>query len=322
MPIMPAVLPAISSMSHHSFKDFLCCIGGEEEEQFPWILPQALDTLSKGPTVPPFTINDAQDFSSMYCHSDFEEKPFPSLFRTSCSWVNMYIPEMGTVPKPTLAVDVKPRSIPMLNSAQRCQWGHSDNLMPIIRCQWSTGPFLMGHLRECHWVGESATLWRRLSVLCDCASVLNAWHDQNIVYGTLTPATVSVAHGRGTLENPIQACSVDSDVDGARWAATELFKVDADPLPTKMSDVYSFGCLMLQMLTGTPPYCTTKRPEQVVYLKHLGKEPIDGQALKVADRHIAFLRWCWSLEPEKRPTMEAIVGFLREEIKQLGEQRD
>lgn len=41
---------------------------------------------------------------------------------------------------------------------------------------------------------------------------------------------------------------LDDDVAGARWAATELFRPDdTDIRPTKMSDVYSFACLMLQV---------------------------------------------------------------------------
>lgn len=75
------------------------------------------------------------------------------------------------------------------------------------------------------------------------------------------------------------------------------------------------------MLTGEVPYCGTKRSEQVVYLKYLGREPINTQTPKVADRYVAFMRWCWSPEPEKRPTMETVVDFIHEEINKLGEQR-
>lgn len=75
------------------------------------------------------------------------------------------------------------------------------------------------------------------------------------------------------------------------------------------------------MLTGEVPYCGTNRPEQVVYLKYLGRDPIDAQTPKVADRYVAFLHWCWSPEPEKRPTMEVVVEFTQMEIKRLGEQR-
>jgi len=84
-----------------------------------------------------------------------------------------------------------------------------------------------------------------------------------------------------------------------------------------MSDVYSFACLMLQVLTGNVPYCATKRPEQVVYLKYLGRDPIDAQTPEVADRYVAFMRWCWSPEPEKRPSMETVVDFIEGEINKL-----
>ena len=73
------------------------------------------------------------------------------------------------------------------------------------------------------------------------------------------------------------------------------------------------------MLTGSVPYCGTKRPEQVVYLKYLGREPIDAQTPKLADHHVTFMRRCWSPEPEKRPTMGSVVGFIYQEIETLGD---
>ncbi|KAH0833918.1 hypothetical protein J3R83DRAFT_11103 [Lanmaoa asiatica] len=144
------------------------------------------------------------------------------------------------------------------------------------------------------------------------------------------PESVDVVHGRGTLKCPtLQNRRMlwtreppDDDVYGARWAATELFRIDnGSPSPTKMSDVYSFACLMLQVLTGEVPYCGTKRSEQVVYLKYLGRKPIDAQTPKVGDRYAAFMHRCWSQEPEKRPTMETVVDFIQEEIERLEGQR-
>jgi hypothetical protein len=45
-----------------------------------------------------------------------------------------------------------------------------------------------------------------------------------------------------------EAAEEEDDIYGARWAATELFRLDnGNQRPTKMSDVYSFACLMLQV---------------------------------------------------------------------------
>jgi len=169
----------------------------------------------------------------------------------------------------------------------------------------------------------------KLSALNDWATAICASHASGVVHGNLTQESVGIVHGKGMLINQErspdrwlsrtrEALEEEDDIYGARWAATELFRLDNDPRPTKMSDVYSFACLMLQMLTGSVPYCGTKRPEQVVYLKYLGREPIDAQTPKVADRYVAFMRWCWSPEPENRPTMDTVVGFIHEEIKRLG----
>ncbi|KIK76082.1 hypothetical protein PAXRUDRAFT_835457 [Paxillus rubicundulus Ve08.2h10] len=34
---------------------------------------------------------------------------------------------------------------------------------------------------------------------------------------------------------------------------------------------------------------------------------------------MAFMRRCWALVPENRPTIETVVDFVREEMKKLGE---
>ena len=70
--------------------------------------------------------------------------------------------------------------------------------------------------------------------------------------------SVGIVHGEGILINrgrrpnrglsrTREALEEEDDIYGARWAATELFRLDGNPCPTKMSDVYSFACLMLQV---------------------------------------------------------------------------
>jgi len=177
----------------------------------------------------------------------------------------------------------------------------------------------------------------RFRVLNDVASALKESHSKDIIHGNLTPACVQVGeNGRTTIrKSPPLGCMEDvtvcrwteeeapNAIYHARWVAPELFTLpdkDADyPCPTKMSDVYSFGCLMLQVLTGQVPYCATKRSEQVVYLKYLGREPIDAQTPEVAGHYVAFMRKCWSPVPENRPTIETVVDFVHEEMEKLGE---
>ena len=64
--------------------------------------------------------------------------------------------------------------------------------------------------------------------------------------------SVDVVDGKGVLLDRGPSFEglhgVDDDVARARWAATELFRPDDGNIrPTKMSDVYSFACLMLQV---------------------------------------------------------------------------
>ncbi|KAG6374129.1 hypothetical protein JVT61DRAFT_4774 [Boletus reticuloceps] len=187
-------------------------------------------------------------------------------------------------------------------------------------CHWSEGPF-----------GASQRV--KLSVVAKVslpqATLEPGKSDLTIAF---FQNSVGIVHGKGilntlALSQPTRMSRTGeslvgdvTDAYGARWAATEFFRLDnGDPRPTKMSDVYSFACLMLQVLTGNVPYCATKRPEQVVYLKYLGREPIDAKTPEVGDRYVAFMRWCWSPVPEKRPCMETVVDFIEEEINKLEE---
>ncbi|KAF8841067.1 hypothetical protein BDN67DRAFT_967702 [Paxillus ammoniavirescens] len=165
----------------------------------------------------------------------------------------------------------------------------------------------------------------RFEVLKNVAGAIKESHSKDIVHGNLTPVWWG-ENRRNPVKEPISLRAEEKTpnaVLNARWAAPELFTLpdkDEDyPRPTKMSDVYSFGCLMLQVLTGKIPYCGTKRSEQVVYLKYLGREPIDAQTPEVAGHYLAFMRKCWSPVPENRPTIETVVDFVHEEMEKLAE---
>ncbi|KIJ07293.1 hypothetical protein PAXINDRAFT_103020 [Paxillus involutus ATCC 200175] len=211
-------------------------------------------------------------------------------------------------------------------------WGYNSPL--VLEASTWRGPARITPLRR--WLKhKSTTATNRFTLLRDVAGVLTESHSKDIVHGKLTPGCVWVdENGRTavTKSTPQPGClefncswteEVPDVVVNARWAAPEFFALtdkDADtPRPTKMSDIYSFGCLMLQVLTGKDPYCGTKRSEQVVYLKYLGREPIDAQTPGVADHYLAFMRRCWALVPENRPTIETVVDFVHEEMKRLEE---
>jgi serine/threonine protein kinase len=111
-----------------------------------------------------------------------------------------------------------------------------------------------------------------------------------------------------------------------RWAAPELVIIPEGQIvqcATKSSDIYSFGCIMLQVrllfvsfmtlkwrlqvLYGKIPYWWSKTPLQVVALKFANKDPINT-TLQIQAHHLDFMRRCWSIRSENRPLVDEVVN--------------
>ena len=122
-----------------------------------------------------------------------------------------------------------------------------------------------------------------------------------------------------------------------RWIAPECLDVmDGETLLSneatllrniKSSDIYSLGCIMLQVLPligllilidatlqvlyGKVPYWWIKSSEHVFSAKFQKKEPILVDShLQIRQNHLDFMRQCWSDEREARPSVDDILSYL------------
>ncbi|KAF8835361.1 kinase-like protein [Paxillus ammoniavirescens] len=104
--------------------------------------------------------------------------------------------------------------------------------------------------------------------------------------------------------------------NSVRWAAPELFELpetnDGPPLQLSMpSDIYSFGSIMLQVLSGDIPYHTITRDDQVLYAIARNIKPDRPETSMVTDEHWEFIQRCWSSRREnKRPSATDVSAFL------------
>jgi len=64
------------------------------------------------------------------------------------------------------------------------------------------------------------------------------------------------------------------------------------------------------------PYWWTSNVLQVIAAKFSNKEPIND-TIEIPAHYLDFMRRCWSIDNERRPSMEDVLDFL-EEVMSIG----
>lgn len=104
-----------------------------------------------------------------------------------------------------------------------------------------------------------------------------------------------------------------------RWQARELVKPDdygGDVPVSPSTDVWSFGMLCLEIMTGNRPYNNRLRDSNVIedlVAKRLPDRPMDEEVIGrgLNDRLWNVMMVCWQWDPVRRPTMSDVREALR-----------
>lgn len=101
-----------------------------------------------------------------------------------------------------------------------------------------------------------------------------------------------------------------------RWTAPELLSWEEPASAiTTQSDIYSFGSIFLQVLTGNVPWPHLTRETavlcKVIFERQLHPRPDDGC---VADQFWNFMIHCWSIVPTDRPSAAEALEFVDQEL--------
>ncbi|KIK78073.1 hypothetical protein PAXRUDRAFT_834731 [Paxillus rubicundulus Ve08.2h10] len=195
--------------------------------------------------------------------------------------------------------------------------------LPSLVCPWVNGGSLTHYLE----LRSNLSPAKRHEILVQICDGLCYLHFQDIMHGELNGANVLMdTNGNAFLADfgflpivlafrtaPYLSTAIGSSV---RWAAPELFEVPKStkgpPLQLSLqSDIYSFGSIMLQVLSGNIPYHTIKRDNQVLYAIAKAMKPPRPETSNLTDEYWEFIQRCWSCRREnKRPTATDVSTFL------------
>ncbi|KAF9439466.1 kinase-like protein, partial [Macrolepiota fuliginosa MF-IS2] len=168
---------------------------------------------------------------------------------------------------------------------------------------------------------------RREPFIHDIISGLEYLHKGGVVCGDLKGSDVLVNNiGRACITGSKLFWATDLEgsatwsppnFSAIRWAAPET--LESEGLYTKASDIWAFGCVCFQVISGKLPYhqCSSNlriirqlmrgvSPAQL----HKDLAPDSGEA---GDRMRDLIARCWDFDPKNRPTAQTIAQVLEEQ---------
>ncbi|KAG8951994.1 hypothetical protein FRC04_005327 [Tulasnella sp. 424] len=152
----------------------------------------------------------------------------------------------------------------------------------------------------------------RIKLIVDTARGLAYLHAQGICHGDMKPANILVTDERTAViadfglsqlvDNADSGLTTTKALKGSlRYLSPELLEDGARH--TLRSDVWAFGCVMMEVLTGLQPFPNAKNEIMLTVALVQRQTPVETRMLKVAKPIRHLLQECWQLEPSGRPTM-------------------
>ncbi len=131
-------------------------------------------------------------------------------------------------------------------------------------------------------------------------------HESGLVHGNLHGGNLLVENEQDSIDARITDVGLHGPVDKKNsndiygvlpYIAPEILKGN---LPTKASDIYSFGIIMWTLSAGVRPWCNRPHDFELAseICSGLRPEIIDG----TPNVYIQLMTQCWHSDPSKRPT--------------------
>jgi serine/threonine protein kinase len=156
------------------------------------------------------------------------------------------------------------------------------------------------------------TSWNdRLKKLFYIISGLEEIHNANIIHKDYHSGNIFITNVAITGDLGISKSAIESSDDNDNneiygiipYVAPEIFRGQKY---TKASDIYSFGMIMWELMTGRRPFWNHEHDAELIIKICDGLHPpIDTNA---PEGYIELMQECWNPDPNKRPTVTDLMN--------------
>ncbi|TDL23965.1 kinase-like protein [Rickenella mellea] len=192
---------------------------------------------------------------------------------------------------------------------------HERSKFPALISPWCPAGTLLQYV-----VGKCTPA--RLELMTEVATGLEYLHSSvpQIIHGDLRANNILIHEGRACLSDfglskimdGVRGCTTKPH-GNERWLAPEVIaktKTNLNPMATTSADIYSLGCVFLEVLTDDHPFPDLEddevRSERLSY--NISRPPKSGD---ISEEHWAFMTECWAIEPTARPTVGKALQKLK-----------
>lgn len=216
---------------------------------------------------------------------------------------------------------------PIESQIQRWVTLNHPNIMPFIGYDLHDVPALVfswyknGNISQYSKAHPEADRCRLLRDICRGLSYLHSLEPNPIIHGSIKPTNVIVGDlGQAMLVDfgmapDIRALERHITLQDPDWTSFRYMSPESieEGVITTETDVYSFGLLALEVLSGNAPYHNLGHVAAMIKITE-GSTPLPGDHPRIPYPSPAWdmMQRCWATDPSKRPVIEEVNVWIAE----------